>query len=100
MKLSDSMRAVQGISDVVMPDDFAIGRIQKWNSIPPKVERAAGGTFGISLSLRQYALWPERQLLGFDNADNLAIHAKCVIGGAVLSFELLNSTTVVGRERR
>src|ERR1700730_13171962 len=63
MKLTDSMRAVQGISDVVMPDDLAIGRIQKRNSIPPKVEWAAGGTFGIPLGLCQNALRPKSQLL-------------------------------------
>ena len=52
----DLVRPVQLVPDVVVPDDFAVGRIQKRNLEASEVEGAIGESLGVTLGLREHAL--------------------------------------------
>jgi hypothetical protein len=88
--------AVIAVAFLKYSSSVTVRRVEKRNSIAPIVEWTVRDPLAISLSLRQYDLWPERQLLGFDNADNLAIHAQGVVGGAISGFKFLYRKPVWG----
>ena len=48
---------------------------------------------GIALCLRKNVLRTERQLLGFENADDASVYAKGVISGSVFSWEFFDGAS-------
>jgi len=91
VKLRDDVRPTQFVSDVVIPDAFAIGRVEEWNTVAPKVERAVSKSLGIPFGLTKNALRPQRQFLGFNNANYRSIDTEGVVGRTICGLELLNS---------
>ena len=75
VELRHDVRPGEFVPDVVMPDDLAVRRVEKGDSIPPKVERTIGDALAIPFGLRKDALGAESQFLGFDDADDPAIDA-------------------------
>ncbi len=75
-----------------MPDDFAVGRVEKRCPKASEIERAAGNTFAVPFRLSQDALGAEGELLCLDNTENPPIDAQSVISGAIRSFELFYRT--------
>src|ERR1017187_6014917 len=82
-----------------MPDHLTVCRVEKRNSIPSIVQGAVRYTFGVSFGLTQNALWAEGQLLGFNDAQDRAIHAERIIGRPVGSLELSDRAVPVGVKR-
>src|ERR1700733_1390015 len=83
-----------------MPDHLTVCRVEKRNPIPSIVQETVRYAFGISFGLTQNTLWAEGQLLGFNDAQDLAIHAESIIGRPIGRLELSDSTVPVGVERQ
>ena len=54
--MCNDVRPTQFVTDVVMPDDFAVGRVEERNSIATIVEGTVCDPFAIPFGLRQHTL--------------------------------------------
>jgi hypothetical protein len=99
MELRNLARTVYRITNVVKPNNLAIGRVKKWNSTAVVIEQAASAAARIALRLSQDVLWTERQLFRFDNTNNSAVETESVIGRSVLSGILFNRAVIETGQR-
>lgn len=90
VKLSDDVRPTQFVSDVVVPDALAVGRVEEGNPKTSVVEGTVRDALGVPFGLSENAHWAESRLLGLDNPDDLPVHAEGIIRRAIGGLKLLN----------
>ncbi len=90
VEVGDPARAALRVPHVVVPEDLAVGRIEERDPEPVEVQWALRGTTGVAFSLCEDVLGAEGDLLGFDHAEEAAINAQGIVGGAVVGGELLD----------
>ncbi len=89
------MRTVQGMTHVVVPDDFAVRGIEERDSEAIEVKGARREAPRVSIGLRQNLLWAKRQLLGLDYTEDLTTHAEGVISRAAFGREFFDRAIFV-----
>jgi hypothetical protein len=85
------------MSDVVKPENLAVGRIEERSAELPLVLRLLIDGLRVTLGLDEDALRAERELLGLADTKAAATVEKGVVGGADGRLELLNSETIACR---
>ncbi len=81
--------AVQRVTDVVEPDDLAVGGVKERDPEPlPVVDRVGHETAGVALRLRQHALGTEGDLLGLHHAERLVAIPQGVVSWPGRCLEL------------
>src|SRR5712692_8022563 len=98
MEASDTPRPIQGVADIVVPDDLTIGRIEKRDTVATEVQRVFSRTLGVAFRLGQNVLWAKAEPFGFDNAEKLTADAEGIVCRAVVDRVFLNGATVEGAE--
>ncbi len=87
VKGGDAPRGVERMPHIVEPEDLAVRGVEEGDVQAAEVEWGAGHAAGVTLGLAQDVLWPQRDLLGLDDAEGAAGDEKGVIGGAVVGWE-------------
>ena len=77
------------------PEYLAVGGIEERHAKTAKVEWAQGDSLGVPLGLQEDALGAEAQFLGLNNAEQLAIDDKGVVGGSFVRGEFLDGVVRV-----
>ena len=67
------------MTNIVEPNNLAIGRIEERNTELTLVTRLLNNCAGIPLGLREHPLGSEREFLGLDNASNAAAVTEGII---------------------
>jgi hypothetical protein len=93
MKLLDLALSSLFVAGVQMPDDLAVGRVEKRDSQAVPIARPMKCPCRVSLRLLKHVLWIDANLLGLDNAEQHAVYEEGVIGRAVGCGKLLDSVT-------
>ncbi len=87
------------MSNIVEPDDFAVGRVKEGNAEPVEVERARRQAARVSLGLCQDVLGTERELFSLDDPHDPPICAKRVVGGPVICGVFLERLHLASAQR-
>src|SRR5438105_15909484 len=83
VKVCNSARQIQRMSDVVEPRHLAIRRVEEWHAKLAKAHIRGGESTRVPLRLRKNVLRSNRQLLRFNDSDRRIAGVKDVVGGAM-----------------
>src|SRR5205823_1697250 len=88
-------RPIQIVADVVIPNDFAIGGVEKRNPEAAEVKGALDHAPRIALRLREDVLRTERELLCLNNSQNPTADGERIIGRPALGRKLLDRALMI-----
>ncbi len=88
---------VQGVANIVEPDDLSVGRVEEWDMQALKVEDVACDASGVSRSLGEGVLGSQREPLGLYDAKDVVVMAEGVICRPAGRLILVNP---IGSEQR
>ena len=86
----DFAGGVEGAANVVVPDDFAVGGVEEGDAEGPGSVGGLGEAFGIAFGLQEDVLGAEAEFFGFDDAEEMAVAAEDIVGGAIGGFEFFD----------
>ena len=99
VEVRDLPRTVQIAADIMVPDHFAVRGIEKRSAKAAKNNRARRDPTRVPISLAQYVLRAEAELLCFNDPENLTCCANRVIGRAMVGRIFLNGAAIEFRKR-
>ena len=91
VKVRDAPRQIQRMPDVMEPGDFAVGGVEKRNTVLTKSRVRFAQPSRVALGLREDILRTDRELLRLDDRDWGTPEMKNVVGRSVLGGVLLRS---------
>jgi len=94
----NAARAVERVADVVEPENFAVRGVEERDAETAEVEGAVGNAAGVAFGLAQYVLRAQCDLLGLDNAEQLA-DGEGVVSRAVGGRKLREGVVRVSPQR-
>ena len=95
MKVGNLAGTIQRLADVLVPDDFAVCRVEKRDSIAPIVERVVCRSSRIPLGLCEDVLRPQGQSFCLNDPENLFVYAESVVSRAIFGRIFLYRTSVI-----
>src|SRR5687768_9581470 len=84
MKVGGLARKIELVTDVVMPDHFAVCRIKKWRAVAAEIGGFSHQSFGITLGLHENILGAKTEFFCFNNPEDFAANAEGIIRGTIL----------------